>query len=45
MLLGKSLLHVNQPKGKYYEKNQVVGYYNDLTEKVTKSNYKIYVGI
>jgi len=41
MLLGKSLLHVNQPKGKYYEKNQIVGYYNDLTEKVTKSNYKI----
>lgn len=41
MVTGKSILHVNQPKGKIYSKNLVKGYYNDLTEKVLKGNIKI----
>lgn len=36
MILGKSISHVNQGPGKIYRKNELMGYYNDLTEKVTK---------
>lgn len=38
MIMGKSILHVNQPIGRVYSKNEIRGYYNDLTEKVLKSN-------
>lgn len=37
MCFGKSMLHVNQGEGKIYSIKDVKGYYNDLTEKVTKS--------
>lgn len=36
MLLGNSVYHVNQGEGKSYSITEVKGYYNDLTEKVTK---------
>ena len=36
MLFGKSLLHVNQNEGKIYSVSDIKGYYNDMTEKVTK---------
>lgn len=36
MLTGKSISHVNQGVGKIYSVNEIKGYYNDLTEKVTK---------
>ena len=36
MLLGNSVLHVNQGVGKYFVKGEIKGYYNDLTEKVTR---------
>lgn len=36
MLTGKSILHVNQGIGQYFKKNELAGYYNDLTEKVTR---------
>lgn len=36
MLLGKSSLHVNQDEGKCYSKEGVRGYYNNLTEKITR---------
>lgn len=36
MLSGRSISHVNQGVGKIYSKAEVLGYYNDLTEKVTK---------
>lgn len=36
MILGNSISHVNQGEGKIYSKEEVKGYYNDLTEKVTK---------
>ena len=36
MLKGQSTLHVNQDEGKVYSKNEVMGYYNNLTEKVLK---------
>jgi heparosan-N-sulfate-glucuronate 5-epimerase len=36
MLRGKSILHVNQDEGKVYSKDDVTGYYNNLTEKVLK---------
>lgn len=39
MLTGKSILHVNQGVGKVYSKDLLKGYYNDLTEKVTKGDY------
>ena len=35
MLTGRSVEHVNQSIGKVYNKNEISGYYNDLTEKVT----------
>lgn len=36
MMTGKSISHVNQGPGTCYSKTEVAGYYNDLTEKVTK---------
>ena len=36
MCLGKSILHVDQGEGKIYSIEEIKGYYNDLTEKVTK---------
>lgn len=36
MLTGKSVEHVCQDVGKYYQKDSIKGYYNNLTEKVTK---------
>ncbi len=43
MLTGKSIDHVNQGVGRYYSKTEVLGYYNDLTEKVTKDDPNILV--
>lgn len=43
MLTGKSINHVNQGPGTCYSKNEVAGYYNDLTEKVTKDDPNILV--
>ena len=37
MLTGNSILHVNQEQGKFYKKEEVCGYYNDLRNKVLKS--------
>lgn len=40
MLTGRSIEHVNQDIGKIYSIKEIKGYYNDLTEKVTKDkNY------
>lgn len=36
MITGKSILHVNQGIGKIYSRNDITGYYNDLTQKVLK---------
>jgi hypothetical protein len=36
MLLGKSSYHVNQTEGLVYSKDQLRGYYNNLTEKITR---------
>lgn len=36
MLSGKSSFHVKQGCGKFYSKKEVRGYYNDLTNKVSK---------
>lgn len=36
MLSGKSVWHVNQDIGKCFSKNEIRGYYNNMTEKVTK---------
>ncbi len=36
ILRGKSVFTVNQGEGKYYSKDKVKGYYNDLTEKITR---------
>jgi hypothetical protein len=38
MLIGKSIYHVNQGVGKIYSSTEVKGYYNDLTEKITKDS-------
>lgn len=35
MLTGRSISHVNQGMGKIYSKDDIRGYYNNLTEKVT----------
>ena len=43
MLTGKSISHVNQGVGTCYSKTEVAGYYNDLTEKVTKDDPSILV--
>lgn len=36
MLTGNSVHHVNQGVGKVYSKTDIKGYYNDLTEKITR---------
>ena len=36
MLTGKSVWHVNQDIGKCFSKDEIKGYYNNLTEKVLK---------
>lgn len=36
MLLGKSSYHVNQNEGLIYSREEIKGYYNNLTEKVTR---------
>ncbi|OPZ85144.1 MAG: hypothetical protein BWY74_04005 [Firmicutes bacterium ADurb.Bin419] len=36
MLNGNSVHHVNQDEGKCYSKDEIKGYYNNLTEKVTR---------
>ena len=36
MLTGNSISHVNQGVGRLFSRDEVRGYYNDLTEKVTK---------
>ena len=36
MLFGKSAFHVEQGKGKCYSKENIKGYYNDLTNKVSE---------
>ena len=36
MLTGKSVWHVNQDMGKCFEKDEILGYYNNMVEKVTK---------
>ena len=41
MLFHKSILHVNQPVGKAFSFDKISGYYNDLTEKVTKDKKTI----
>lgn len=43
MLTGQSISHVNQGVGTCWSKAEVAGYYNDLTEKVTKDNPDILV--
>ena len=43
MLSGNSILHVRQGIGTLYSKDCVAGYYNDLTEKVTKDDPNILV--
>lgn len=37
MLSGHSIDHVNQDKGKAFSTDEIKGYYNNLTEKVTKN--------
>ena len=37
MMLGRSIYHVEQGAGKYYSKEEVKGFYNDLTQKVLKN--------
>lgn len=36
MLLGKSAYHVNQTEGLCYSTDKIEGYYNNLTEKITR---------
>ena len=43
MIIGKSIYHVNQGVGTCYSKTEIKGYYNDLTEKVTKDKKNILV--
>lgn len=43
MMTGKSISHVNQGVGTCYSKTEVAGYYNDLTEKVTRDDPDILV--
>lgn len=43
MLTGKSISHVNQGVGTCYSATDIAGYYNDLTEKVTKDDTNILV--
>lgn len=37
MLTGRSILHVNQDMGRCFVPNELKGYFNNLTEKVTKA--------
>jgi len=39
MISGNSSYHVNQGVGRIYSKNELKGYYNDLTEKVSRFGY------
>ena len=41
MLTGKSLLHVEQGIGKQFSKNEIRGYYNDLSKKVTEDKKNV----
>ena len=43
MLTGQSISHVSQGIGTCYSKETVAGYYNDLTEKITKDDPNILV--
>ena len=43
MMTGQSISHVNQGVGTCYSKTEVRGYYNDLTEKITKDAPEILV--
>lgn len=43
MLTGQSISHVNQGAGTCYSRDCVAGYYNDLTEKITKDDPSILV--
>lgn len=43
MMTGNSISHVNQEIGTCYSKTEIEGYYNDLTEKVTKDEPDILV--
>ena len=43
MMTGKSIFHVHQGVGTCYSRTSVLGYYNDLTEKVTKDDPEIFV--
>lgn len=43
MMVGESIAHVNQGVGKCYSKEKIAGYYNDLTEKVTKDDPSILI--
>lgn len=43
MLTGKSVSHVSQGVGNYFSSTGVAGYYNDLTEKITRDNPDILV--
>ena len=43
MMTGKSISHVNQSEGTCYSKSSVAGYYNDLTEKITKDDPNILI--
>ena len=43
MLTGNSIAHVNQGIGTCYSKTEIAGYYNDLTEKITKDDPNILV--
>ena len=43
MLTGQSITHVNQGVGLCYSKDAVSGYYNDLTEKITRDDPSILV--
>ncbi len=40
MLIGNSVHHVNQDEGKIYSKDDIKGYYNNLTEKITRFGRK-----
>lgn len=42
-MTGKSISHVNQGVGTCYSKEKIAGYYNDLTEKITKDDPSILV--
>lgn len=40
MMIGNSVHHVNQDEGKIYSKTEIKGYYNNLTEKITRFGRK-----